>query len=130
MASFEGIGDSSTAVRNWLIRNADKVPEHLQERLSGMTGTGTSPVDLIITFTEAVYANQKDFPKEAKDLAAACADVAEANGYHGFDEDQKGSRISKVLSGQKVAEDKLPPVRQELASKSDTPLGEEPGDAR
>ena len=106
--NFEGIGDASTAVRNYLIKNEAKLPDHLKERLSNLTGTGASPVDLVVNFVEAVYANQKEFTKEAKELAASSAVVAETYNFHGMADEQRGSKISKILTGTKVAKAKAP----------------------
>jgi len=114
MAEFEGIADASTAVRNWLIINEAKLPDHLKDRLTALAGTGVSPVDLIVNFAEAVYANEKDFTKEAKELAASAAVTSEAFGFHGFAQAQKGTRIAKVLRGEAVAKDKRPAFRDDL----------------
>lgn len=115
MEAFEGIGDASTAVRNWLIRNEDQLPAHLKDGLMHRTATGTSPVDLIVDFTEAVYANEGEFKAEAKKLAAAAAVVCEANGFHGLGQDHRGSRIAKILTGEKLAKESTPePASQHL----------------
>ena len=124
MKNFEGIADSSTEVRSWLIRNEDKVPEHLADRMKSLTATGTSPVDLIVQFTEAVYANPKDFPKEARDLASGASVVAEAHNFHGFATDQRGSRIAKILDGGTVAKDKMPEPKSDMAAPADEPPAE------
>jgi hypothetical protein len=126
MRTFEGIGDASTEVRKFLIVNEAKLPDHLQDRLMHLTGTGTSPVDLVVNFVEAVYANPKEFSAEAKDLAAGAAVVCEANGFHGMDADHRGSRISKVLSGEKLAKESHPEAKLEMREPQPEDPGREP----
>lgn len=104
MKNFEGIADAANEVRNWIIRNEEKMPVHLQERLAGLTTTGISPVDLIVGFTEAVYANPKGFPAEAEDIAAGAAVLCENFGFHGMAVDGRGSKIAAVLDGKEVAD--------------------------
>lgn len=127
--AFEGIGDASTAIRKFLIQNEDKLPDHLRDRLSRLTDTGTSPVDLTVTFVEAVYANQRDFKAEAKKLAAAAAVVCETFGFHGMNEGQRGSKVAKILTGEKMAKAHQPEAKADLQTKPEEPADETSSEA-
>jgi hypothetical protein len=83
MRNFDGIAAAADAVRRFYFRNEDDLPEHVRKRLETHAGTGGSPVDLIVNFTEAVYANRADLPTEAMEIAAGTADVIQQNGFHG-----------------------------------------------
>lgn len=114
MVEFEGIHDSSTAVRRWLTLNEARLPAHLQVRLARLTETGVSPVDLVVLFVEAVYANLEAFDDEARELASQAALVAETHGFSYLGQDQRASRIRRIMVGEKVAEDQVPERRKEL----------------
>lgn len=83
MKIFMGIAEAADAARIWLIIHSAELPEHVADRLNGRTQLGNSPVDLIVDFTEAVFANRDDFSDDAKDIAAACASLIDRDGYQG-----------------------------------------------
>ena len=83
MLVFEGPSPAADAARNWLIRNEDAIPEHVRDRLLGLTVSGTSPLPMMHTFIQAVYANRDAFPVEAIEIAAGLADLFDRSGYHG-----------------------------------------------
>jgi len=123
MITFEGIADAADQTRRWLILNDADLPAHIAARMDALTSTGTSPVALVCTFVEAVYANQDEFSAEAKELAAAAAVVCETFGFHGMAEDHRGSRINKLLTGGSLTEANTPVPKAELQP---TPEPEEP----
>ena len=113
MKTYDGIHDAATDVRRWLIQNEAKLPEHLKDRLTAVANE-PSPVTVVTTFAEAVYANEKDFNAEAKDIAAGVAVVCETFGFHGMNEDARGSRIAQALRGTKLAKGKAPEPKTEF----------------
>ena len=82
MKTFEGIADAADTVRRWVLVHEKKIPKHIRERLVALTGTGSSPVDLVATFARAAYANRFDLPPEALEIAAGAAELCDRNGYH------------------------------------------------
>lgn len=82
MQNFEGIAAAADAVRRFYFRNEDDLPEHVKARLATHVNTGGSPVDLIVNFTKAAYAN-RDLPAPAMEIAAGTADVIAQQGFHG-----------------------------------------------
>lgn len=80
---FSGIGAAANVVRDHIILNHNEFPEHVQERLFNLTRIGKSPVDLIVGFTEAVYANRSEFDETSQAFAAGTADLIDANGFNG-----------------------------------------------
>ncbi len=93
MRIFNGIADAADAARAHLIINAGLLPAHLSTRLGDLTRTGTSPVDLAASFTEAVYANPADFDDDAREIAAGCASICERDGFHGRLDNRAGAMM-------------------------------------
>ncbi len=119
MIEFQGIHDSASAARRWIIKNEDNLPEHLKERLMALTDVGVSPVDLMVNFVEAVYANQDDFPSEAKDVAAASALVGEQHNFHSLAQENRGSNAAKILRNQAVAKKNVPEPKDDFVKPED-----------
>lgn len=97
MQTFNGIAAAADAARNYFLLNQGAFPEHVRDKIAAHAGTGASPVDLVVTFAEAVYANQGDVPAEAREIAGGCAVLAETFGFHGLNVDARGSLIASVL---------------------------------
>lgn len=107
MIIYNGIAQAADAVRAYLIANPAALPEPAQAKLASHTGTGASPVDLVVTFAEAVYANREDLTaahEDAFEIAAGAAVLAETFGFHGLNKDSRGSRMAILLDGGEVAE--------------------------
>lgn len=96
MQIFEGIADAADQIREFFLTNKAGFPGHVRDRIEGATRTGSSPVDLIVTFTKAVYANRDDVPADALPLAAGAADLIDQQGYHGR-LDETASSVSLAL---------------------------------
>lgn len=97
MAVYSGIAEAADAARRAVIMGATGLAEAVIEKLLPMTRTGGSPVDLIVGFAEAVYANREDASADAKDIAIGCALECEQRGFHGMAIDSRSSRIADVL---------------------------------
>jgi hypothetical protein len=111
LAQFEGIASAADAVRRHLILNEGTGPDHLHERLDALTRIGSSPVDTVVNFIEMVYANPNEFPTEARELAADASVITQQENFYGHGENERGSRIARVLRGEEVSEVDLPPVQ-------------------
>lgn len=111
---FEGIGQAAKAVTEFYILNKEAMPSHIVERLDGNIGMSRSPVDAVVRFTEAAYANlDGELPEGMAELAAGCALLCEEMGYHDFGEaDERGSKIARALLGKKVT--KAPDAKGEF----------------
>ena len=119
MKEFLGVADAADAVRKWLFVHENELPDYLHTQLMNLTGTGMSPVDLVVTFAEAVYANPSEFrTKEVREIAAGCAMIAESFNFHGLAKDNRGGLMARKLSGEQVAEDKLPEAKETLTKPS------------
>lgn len=118
---FEGIGEAAKAVTEFYILNKEAIPAHIVERLDGNIGMSRSPVDAVVRFTEAVYANRDSdrLPEGMAELAAACAMLSEEMGYHDFAEDGRGSLIARSLRGRSVS--KAPEAKSEFAEPEPVP---------
>ncbi len=100
----KGVADAADRVRELFFTQKAKFPDHVVEKLTPILKTGSSPVDMIVAFTRAVQANTADVPKEALELAAATANMIDADNYHGR-LDGNALAISKALrreSGEKA----------------------------
>jgi len=105
MRQFQEIGEAADAVRRFFYVNEASLPEHVTRRLATHVAQGGSPVDLIVNFTEAVYANQAKLGAEASLIAAGTADLINRQNYHGR-LDGRAAGISDALrreSGEKPA---------------------------
>lgn len=107
MVTFEGIAAAADAVRPLVINRSAGLPQPIADKLVPMAGTGSSPVDLIVGFAEAVYSNPAA-KKAAKDIAGGCAVLAEQFGFHGMAEESRGSKIAAILDGRDVANAPVP----------------------
>ena len=104
MRTFASVAAAADEVDRFFLRNEESLPEHVRDKIEPLTRRGSSPVDLIVVFTESVYANQKAVPKEAIELAAGLADLIDQDGYHGRLND-RATAMSKALrreSGEKA----------------------------
>lgn len=103
MQFFDEIFQASLAVNRYFYVNQSQLPEHIVPRIeTHLTG---SPVDLVVTFTRAIYANRSESSSVAKLLAAGCADLIHRKGYHDRLEG-RASLMSDVLrrdGGEKAA---------------------------
>lgn len=103
MHTFEGIAAAADAVRKFYYINEAVLPTHVKDKLQPYIGTGSSPVDLIVRFSEAVYANQVSVAA-GKDIAAGCALICEASNFHGMAENSRGYKMAQVMDGQPVTD--------------------------
>lgn len=79
---FDEIGSAADAVREHILANQASFPEHIRDRLVGLTRTGTSPVDMVVGYTDAVYANRDSMDETSRAIAIGTADLIGAKGYH------------------------------------------------
>ena len=103
MKTFDGIADAADAARALVISGGTGLAATIAEKLAPLGRTGTSPVDLIVGFAEAIYANAGAATAEAKDVAAGCAIVAETYGFHQMNVEARGSKIARTLDGKAVS---------------------------
>jgi hypothetical protein len=82
MKLYEGLAAAADAVREFYYTNKSELPPFIADRLKSAVGTGYSPVDLVVTFTELAYANREAFPKEGLEIAAGCAQIIHQHGFH------------------------------------------------
>jgi hypothetical protein len=83
MLIFTGIADAADAARRYFLINQAKFPDEAASLIEPHTLTGSSPVDLVVNFTEGVYANRGTLPAEAMEVAAGLASIIDQNGFHG-----------------------------------------------
>jgi len=105
MRNYSGIAEAADAARACIITSGAALPEHVRDKVLPYVGTGSSPVDLVVHFAEAVYANREDaaVSEEAREIAAGCAVLAETYGFHGLNEQSRGSGLARELAGAKKA---------------------------
>jgi hypothetical protein len=94
---FIEIGDAADAIREHVIINRGEFPEHARDRLLALTRTGTSPVDMIVGFVRAVYANRDEVPTSTKRMAIGAADLIQMKGFYGGLDGNAG-KVSAALS--------------------------------
>ncbi|MBX9881274.1 MAG: hypothetical protein K2X73_04805 [Sphingomonas sp.] len=121
MTTFDGLADAANAARRVLILGATGLPAAIADKLAPLTGTGTSPVDLICGFAEAVYAHPGEANAEVKDIAGGCALFAEGFGFHGMNADARGTKIARVLAGQNVANAPVPKAEWQVPADEEAP---------
>lgn len=109
MRTFNGIAEAADAARTAAL--SEEAPPEVLDHVYKDTGTGSSPVDLIVHFAEAVYAHADLCDAATKEIAGGCALLAEQFGFHGMNEGGRGSALALVLDGQTVADP--PEVKQE-----------------
>lgn len=119
MQTFNGIAEAADAVRAWFLLNPQALPEHVRPKVAAHAGTGASPVDLVVTFAEAVYANREEAPADARAIAAGCAVLAEGFGFHGLNLEARGSLIAVALGG--GAPDPAPEPKGQFLASPPTP---------
>lgn len=76
----------------------------------GFEAAITSPVapEAIAYFVEFVFANQGDFCKESRDVAAEVTDFAAAHRFYGLGDDARGNKIAASLRGKPAKDDPEP----------------------
>lgn len=112
MQVFNGIAEAADRVREFFYANKAALPPHVVSKVDPYVRTGSSPVDLIAHFTEAVYANRDSVPAEGMELAAGCANLIDQDGYHGRLDD-RASAMSFALrrdSGEQAGEGRAWPA--------------------
>lgn len=116
--SFTEISEAADAIGEFIILNKAKLPDHIRDRLLGLTRTGSSPVDLVGTFCRAVYANRGEpgITDEALKLAAGGADLFDLKGFHGRLEGRAGAMSLTLL---RAAGEKAPAGRPFHAESAD-----------
>lgn len=83
MKEYESLAHAANDAFAWFTGNRGTLPEQVVEKLGPRLGYGTSPVDAIVGFTEAAFANLEAFDAEGKQIAAGCAQLIDENGFHG-----------------------------------------------
>lgn len=119
MLTFDGIAAAADAARRCLIMSQTGLPVAIAEKLAPLTGTGTSPVDLICGFAEAVYANAGTAGAEAKEIAGGCALFAEAFGFHAMNAAARGTKIARVLDGEQIGDAPEPKAEWQAPSEAE-----------
>lgn len=106
MIYYDGLAAAADAARTWFTMNQQELPEHVREKIAPYVGTGGSPVELVVHFAEAIYANRDaDGVSDAREIAAGCAVLAESYGFHGMNESSRGSALARELAGKTKASD-------------------------
>lgn len=105
MRQYNGIADAADAARLFFLVNQDSLPEHVREKLTPVSGTGASPVDLIVNFVESAYANAEAFGKEGQEIAAGLASLIDREGFHGR---LDGRAAAMSLALRRVSGEKAP----------------------
>ena len=103
MKEYTSFSECSDDIRDWIVVNKPNLDEFLFNKLVPMAATGNSPVAMVAGFCETVYANQDDFPTEAKEIASAAAIICESHGLFGMSEGGRGSKIASILNGATVS---------------------------
>ena len=119
MQNYDGAADAADAARALVIAGDTGLGEFAMGKLMPLTRTGASPVDLIVSFAEAVYCQRAAATEGAKAIAGGCALVCETFGFHAMQIDSRGSRIAQLLDG--AAVDDEPAAKAEWAE----PVAEE-----
>jgi hypothetical protein len=108
MRHYEGIADAADEARTAVL-SENGLPPFVLDKLWSDTQTGSSPVNLVVHFAEAVYAAPSDeVSDECKQIATGCALLAEQYGFHGMNENSRGSKIAAVLDGHEVTDPPKP----------------------
>jgi hypothetical protein len=113
MQIYDSIVTAANDVDRLLIKQEDAFPAHVLAALAPYAQRMGSDVDLLVNFTEAVYANQKDVPKQAIELAASTANLIDDAGYH----ERLGGRARGIAfalrreSGEKAGEGRAWPKK-------------------
>ena len=113
MTAFTGIAEAALAIQDFMLDRPAALPDHARDQIRGLLGQTKSPVDAVVKAAEIIYANRQDMPPEALELGAALANVAELHGFHGMDENHRGSRMALVMRGGDV--EAAPEVKAEFA---------------
>lgn len=125
---FDGISKAAQVLSEFYFTNKDSLPAEVAEPLGDVIGMTRSPVDAVVITAEVVYAyrDAEGMTDELKALGAACASLAAVHGFHGFDIDSRGDRISLLLRGKSLAASKMPAVDPKYAPPTAAPLEAEP----
>jgi len=83
MKLYTGIAEAADAARSYFYVNRESLPAGVADKLQTQVGTGSSPVDLIVAFTEATYANRVDVDPEMMEIAAGLGVIIVQFGFHG-----------------------------------------------
>lgn len=113
MQNYNGAADAADAARALVVAGDTGLADFAMGKLMPLTRTGASPVDLIVSFAEAVYHHRAVATEGAKAVAAGCALVCETFGFHAMQIDSRGSRIAQLLDG--IAVDEEPVAKAEWA---------------
>lgn len=99
MPGFLDINTTAQAAAQEFLARPEAFPGRVQTKLSQGISQNLSPVETIVCFAEAVYANLHTASPEAREVAAGCAELAAQNGYHQLDQDGRGQKMGQVLRG-------------------------------
>lgn len=106
MRTFTSISEAACSIQEFLYDRAESLPADIRDRLKELTRPTSSPVDAVVKGAEMLYARKDEIDKDAKELGAALALMAEQYNFHGLAEDQRGSRIAGAFM--REAKTKLP----------------------
>lgn len=119
MPTFHGPTVAVAALRNFIIERTAALPDLLRESLREVLDV-RSPVDATVQAVDLVYARDREFddvPEEMREWAAAAATMAEDHGFHEFDVESRGGRISKSLRRQRIAKKDMPEPNEKAAER-------------
>lgn len=125
MQTYDGIAPAANAAQRLVLMGTTGLPAEIADKLASYTGVGGKPVDLIVGFAEAVYANRDVASAEAKEVATGCATFAESLSFHGMGEASRGTKIARVLDGQEVSGAPAPKAEWQLAPPAAEPTNAE-----
>lgn len=102
MITFTGIAEAAVGLNTLYWSTKAALQPELAAMIEPLLGQTRSPVDAAVKGAEIVYANRAGLSPEWLDMGAALAVLTEMYGFHGMDQDSRGSLIAQVLRGQVV----------------------------
>lgn len=96
MTPFTDLQQATTGIVAFMMTHGSGLPEATRDAV--LTAAGQpSPVDQLMGTLEALYAAKADIPDEGKELVAKIAEIVTPLGWHGIQEDNRGSRIQMAM---------------------------------
>lgn len=112
---IEGIGAAGDALNEWFWSERASLPEGVEDLIRPLLGMTRSPVDAAVTCSEVIYAWRSQMSPASLALGADLARLCAENGYHQMDQDSRGDRLARLMSGQTIPEADVPAPRYNQA---------------
>lgn len=96
MADFQGPFEARDALLNFIIDRTAPVPSDVRDKLRELL-LQPSPVAAVAEAVELIYARREEVPPELATIAADAAVFCASFGFHGLNEEARGSKIALVL---------------------------------